>query len=311
MEKGGKVSIWIVALLLLAAGAVAALAQTRIAMGQAPQQYLKRHDSASGVLARLAPYVDKDPNALYAVWDAMQSCSQMKRQWLRRRGMPPSERAFWRWQGAYCHHISRATEAYYYGLGVRVDLRVRHRDWDFSPGKEASYAQALYASILRDAPAPELRTASFALTYDLYGHVPWRYGRDTVAKARHPDRLPAYQRMAVRLVECDVMGGCDRNGLITFSLCREENDCRWGLSVNDILHERFEPDEAVIIETLHRRIVDDRASYTRTHAAGRRSPPLIKDRPFYGYSAGMNGWEARWNARQLVRISRRRSHAHE
>lgn len=311
MEKGGKVLVWIVALLILAVGAVAAAAQTRIAMTQAPKQYLKRHDSASGVLARLAPYVDKDSNALYAVWDAMQSCTQMKRQWLRRRGMAPSERAFWRWQSAYCHHISRATEAYYYGLGVRVDLAGRHRDWDFSPGKEASYVKALYASVLRDAQAAELRTASFALTYDSYGHVPWWYGRDMVVKARHPDRLPAYQRMAVRLVECDLMGGCDRNGLITFSLCREENDCRWGLSVSDILHDRFEPDEIVIIETLHGRIANERASYLRTHSAARRPLPSIKDRPFYGYSAEMSGWEARWNARQLARVSRHRSLAHE
>jgi hypothetical protein len=311
MEKGGKALVWVVALLMLAGGALAVLAQARIAVVQAPKQYLKRHDSASGVLARLAPYVDKDSNALYAVWDAMQSCTQMKREWLRRRGMAPSERAFWRWQSAYCHRISRATEAYYYGLGVRADMAGRHPDWDLFPGKEATYVTALYANVLRDAPAAELRTASFALTYDSYGHVPWRYGRDTIVKARHGDRLPSYQRMAVRLVECDLMGGCDRNGLITFSLCREENDCRWGLSVSDIVHDRFEPDEVVIIETLHRRIMEERASYIRTHSAARRPLPSIKDRPFYGYSAQMNGWEARWNARRLVHVSRRRSLVHE
>jgi hypothetical protein len=125
----------------------------------------------------------------------------MKREWLRRRGMAPSERAFWRWQSAYCHRISRATEACYYGLGVRADMAGRHPDWDLFPGKEATYVTALYASVLRDAPAAELRTASFALTYDSYGHVPWRYGRDTIVKARHGDRLPSYLRLAVRLVE--------------------------------------------------------------------------------------------------------------
>ena len=113
--------------------------------------------------------------------------------------------------------------------------------------------------------------------------------------------------MAVRLVECDIMGGCDRNGLITFSLCREENDCRWGISVTDILHDRFEPDEIVIIETLHRRIADARATYARTHAAALRTPPLNEGRRLYGYPMGTGGWEARWNAHQLARISRRRS----
>jgi len=100
---------------------------------------------------------------------------------------------------------------------------------------------------------------------------------------------------------------------MTFALCREENDCRWGLSVSDILHERFEPDEQVIIETLHLRITDARASYLRTHAAARRSPPLLGGRQSFGYAWNESRWEAHWNARQLVHISRRRSataHAH-
>jgi hypothetical protein len=161
----------------------------------------------------------------------------------------------------------------------------------------------------RHAPAPDLRTASFELTYGPYGRVPWRYGRDTVAKARHPERLPAYQRMAVRLVECDLMGGCGPNGMISFELCNEEKDCRSGVSVTDILHEQFEPDEIVIIETLHHRITDERASYVRTHAAARTVPPFLAGRPLYGYESDFNRWQARWHAGRLVHISRRRSHA--
>lgn len=308
MGKGGKGLIWMAALLLVATGAMAALAQGRIAVAQVPRHYLRLHDSADDVVFRLASRVDKDPNALYAISQAMSLCTPMLRDWVRRRGMAPTDRAYWRWQSSYCH-FGRATQAYWYGHGVLVDMRGRHPGWDFSRGHEASYAQALYASVLRDAPAPDLRTASFELTYEPYGRVPWRYGRDTVAKARHPERLPAYQRMAVRLVECDLMGGCERNGMVAFELCNEEKDCRSGVSVSDILHERFEPDEVAIIETLHRRITDERASYVRTHAAARTLRPLPANRRLYGYESDFNHWQARWSARRLARISHRRSHA--
>lgn len=308
MEKGRKGVVWIAALLLIATGAIAGLAQGRIVVAQAPPPYLQHHDSAGAVYRRLASHVDKDPNALFAVSEAMSLCTPLLRDWVGRRGMARTDRAFWRWQASYCHQVDRATKAYWYGHAVMIDMQTRHRDWDFSKGHHSSYAQALYASVLRDAPTPDLRTASFELTYEPYGRVPWPYGRDTVAKARHPERLPAYQRMAVRLVECDVMGGCERNGMVAFELCNEEKDCRSGVSVSDIVHEQFEPDEIVIIETLHRRITDERASYVRTHASTQPIRPLIAARRSYGYESYVNHWTARWNARRLAHISRRRSH---
>lgn len=66
--------------------------------------------------------------------------------------------------------------------------------------------------------------------------APWRFGSDVVEHASHPDLLYRYQRMALGLLECDVIA----------------------------------PDEVAIIEVLHRRMLQERRYYAQSQAGLRR-----------------------------------------
>jgi hypothetical protein len=113
--------------------------------------------------------------------------------------------------------------------------------------------------------------------------------------------------MALRLVECDLLGGCGPNGLLSFELCREEHDCRWGVSVDDILHDRFSAQEMAIIQTLHRRLSDERNFYARSHLSARSFEPLEAPEPSYRNDHDEEAWLAHWNARHIGRLSVRRA----
>jgi hypothetical protein len=233
--------------------------------------YLRPHDSFAAVFARLASRVDEDPAALHAIRHASLACaSGVSGDWMRRRSVSASEKAFRHWQVVYCHGRSQQGWVRAYEMGEWVDIRRRHPSWAWTTPEAPGYPPDLYAGLLRDAPPPDLRMVQLVLAQDKGRHAPWRFGNDVVEHASHQDRLYRYQRMALRLLECDVVGGCGRNGVLTFELCREEGDCANGLSTNDIVRKRYAPDEVAIIEVLHRRMLQERRYYAQSQAGFRR-----------------------------------------
>jgi hypothetical protein len=233
--------------------------------------YLRPSDSFADVFARLASRVDEDPAALHAIRHASLACTgPVSGDWMRRRTVSTSEKAFRRWQFAYCQGRSQQGWAKAYETGEWVDVRRRHPSWAHTTADAPGYPPDLYARMLSDAPPPDLRMVQMVLAQDRGRHAPWRFGSDVVEHATHPERLYRYQRMALRLLECDVVGGCGRNGVLTFELCREEGDCANGLSTRDIVMKRYAPDEVAIIDALHGRMVEERGYFARSHGEGRR-----------------------------------------
>jgi len=233
--------------------------------------YLRPSDSFADAFARLSSRVDEDPGALHAIRHASLACSgEVSGDWMRRRTVSTSEKAFRRWQFAYCQGRSQQGWAKAYETGEWVDVRRRHPSWAHTTADAPGYPPDLYARMLSDAPPPDLRMVQMVLAQDRGRHAPWRFGSDIVEGAAHPERLYRYQRMALRLLECDVVGGCGRNGVLTFELCREEGDCANGLSTRDIVIKRYAPDEVAIIDALHGRMVEERWYFARSHGGDRR-----------------------------------------
>lgn len=254
-------------------GALAALhpVSSVRSMPAARATYLRPRDSFAAVFVRLASRVDEDPAALHAIRHASLACSgQVSGDWMRRRTVSTSEKAFRRWQFVYCHGRSQQGWARAYETGEWVDVRRRHPSWAHPTPDAPGYPPDLYAGMLSNAPPPDLRMVQMVLAQDKGRRAPWRFGSDVVEHATHPERLYRYQRMALRLLECDVVGGCGRNGVLTFELCREEGDCANGLSTRDIVMKRYAPDEVAIIDALHGRMVEERWYFSRSHVADRR-----------------------------------------
>jgi hypothetical protein len=263
-----------VGIVAMAIASVAALCASRRPVVDPPATrtaragYLRAHETFSHVFYRLGRRVDEDPAALHAIRHAALACQgHVSDQWMRRRGVSVSEKTFQRWQFDYCRGTSDRGWAKMYETGEWVDVRRRHPDWSIAKGA-TSYPPDLYATLLQDAPPADLRIAQMVLADDKGRHAPWRFGSDLVAGSRRAPGLYRYQRMALRLLECDIVGGCGRNGVLTFELCREEGDCRNGASTQSIIASRYAADEVVIIGKLHRRMVDDRLYYTRSKGRG-------------------------------------------
>jgi hypothetical protein len=120
--------------------------------------YLRPHDSFAAVFARLASRVDEDPAALHAIRHASLACaSGVSGDWMRRRSVSASEKAFRHWQVVYCHGRSQQGWARAYEMGEWVDIRRRHPSWAWTTPEAPGYPPDLYAGLLRDAPPPDLR----------------------------------------------------------------------------------------------------------------------------------------------------------
>ncbi|QWT21935.1 hypothetical protein KPL74_07995 [Bacillus sp. NP157] len=303
---------------LIAAASAACLLIARVPLAPATHDapgdgpYLWSSDTFGSVYHRLGQRVDKDPAALHAVRHAAAACTgNVWLDWMRRRSFSPSEKAFRRWQASYCNSRPQDGWARMYETGEWIDLKVRHPRWSVVVGA-GNVPPDFYDALPRDAPPPDIRLAQMVLANDLKHRAPWSFGRDlAVGPARHA-RLGDYQRAALQLLECDLVGGCGINGVLAFETCRREHACRMGISMADILWRRYTPDEMAVIEALHQRLLAQRADYANSHAGRRRDIPRPSRRMVAAANAKREtyqAWEARWNAAHVGRISKRRAHA--
>jgi hypothetical protein len=296
-----------VASLLISMGSVVALLAARLPLHAAASRspvgrYLQPGDSYAMAFARLANHVDTDPTALYALWQASLPCSGgMTRDLIQRRGLSESEKAFRYWQAAYCNDTPQDGWAFWYSQGVTTQFRLRHPTWPHK--RYANVPTGFYASLLRDAPAADIRTAWMVVAEP--GQVPWRFGEEAVANTPYRHRLPKLQGVALLLLECDLVGGCGPDGPITFGVCRWRRDCQWGASLREMLYARYSPAEMRVAEALHAQLVAERAAWARVHPAS-ALPPLRAVRPVHGECAEYAQWLAHWHAARIGRISRRR-----
>jgi hypothetical protein len=256
-------------------------------------RYLLPGDAYATATERLGNRVDKDPNALHAMRHASWVCSgPMARHWWDRRGLSPSERSFRRWQHAYCDGTRQDAWSWWYEHGQWIAFTQRHPDWP-AHGDGKVVPRDFYAGLLRDAPAPDVRAGWMVMAVD--GHMPWHYGEDLVAGTRHASELPRYQGAALLLVECDMLGGCGPDGVITHEVCFEGHDCRSDAALAEILGGRFTPEEMGWVWELHRRIVAARTAWARAHPVAHVAP-LPDTVPLYAYHEAFYVWRARWLA---------------
>ncbi|KAF1006441.1 MAG: hypothetical protein GAK28_02459 [Luteibacter sp.] len=229
--------------------------------------YLRPRDHFTTVFWRLGGRVDRDPAALHALRHAALACSgRVSSNWSRYRNLSTSEKVFHRWQLQYCRGRSQAGWATAYATGEWIDLKQRHPNWNIQKG-EKTFPPDFFGSVVRDAPPPDIRLVQIVLAEHEGHDVPWPFGIDVVAHSLRAAGLPHYQRMALRLLECDIVGGCGPRGVMTFELCREANDCAADLSTADLVRKRHSPEEVAIIETLHRRLLEQRRAYASSHYA--------------------------------------------
>jgi hypothetical protein len=306
----------LIAASFMAAASVACLLLARVPLapvhrhvpGEGP--YLWSSDTFGSVYHRLGQRVDKDPAALHAVRHAATACTgNVWMDWTRRRSLSPSEKAYRRWQAAYCDSRPQDAWAKVYETGEWVDLKVRHPGWKVSIGAE-NVPPDFYDALLQDAPPPDIRLAQMVLADDPKHRAPWSFGRDLVASPARRARLGDYQRAALQMLECDLVGGCGINGVLAFETCRREHACRMGISMAELLGRRYTPDEMAVVEALHQRLLAQRAGYAHGHPHPNRDVPRPSRRMVARTNAqrvAYYAWEARWNAAHVAILSKRRA----